>query len=386
MEGPSNLDLERGGQSPEWQILGIRLTVFRRIGLLILLTWVPLLVLTLAGGRAQGPPETSFLYDFATHARYLIAIPLLVFIGTVVERRIGVSARYFIDSEIIRRPEDIDSANRLIRRMSRLYHSKVVLGILYGLALLGAWAVTQHDILSNAPVPPWALGDATAITAAGYWLQFVALPIFQFFIFRLIWRLAVWSWLLLRFSRMRLTLVPTHPDRVGGLGFLMHSQRGWALVNLALGSVLSSFAAFQMLYNGAALKSFQYPFITYLVLAEALVLVPLMPFALTLAKAKRHGLLRYGDFAELYVEQFEKKWLVPKDQLPGSPLGSNDISSLADLGGSFQVIAEMRNLPFDRKFIVSVAVLAALPMAPLLLLAYPVADVVKLVAQVLLKN
>ena len=48
----------------------------------------------------------------------------------------------------------------------------------------------------------------------------MSLPIFQFLLCRWYFRLFIWARFLWQVSRIDLSLVPTHPDRVGGLGFL----------------------------------------------------------------------------------------------------------------------------------------------------------------------
>src|SRR5688572_20097112 len=50
----------------------------RRVAALIILTWLPLLVLSLSEGTAWGGVTLPFLYDVEIHVRFLIALPLLV--------------------------------------------------------------------------------------------------------------------------------------------------------------------------------------------------------------------------------------------------------------------------------------------------------------------
>src|SRR5579864_4601062 len=52
--------------------------VLRRIGALLVITWLPLLVLSLKDDLAFGHKVTiPLLYDFSTYARLLLALPLL---------------------------------------------------------------------------------------------------------------------------------------------------------------------------------------------------------------------------------------------------------------------------------------------------------------------
>ena len=97
-----------------------------------------------------------------------------------------------------------------------------------------------------------------------------------------------------------------------------------------------------------------------------LVLFPLMVFVGQLARVKRTGLGEYGGLAQRYVREFDTKWL--RGGAPAEPLmGSADIQSLADLSNSFQVIREMRFVPFSKETVLQLAIVTLAPVAPLLL-------------------
>jgi hypothetical protein len=54
------------------------------------------------------------------------------------------------------------------------------------------------------------------------WFVYVSLPVYQFMLFRWLFRIFVWSRFLWQVSRLDLHLVPTHPDRADGLGFVIN--------------------------------------------------------------------------------------------------------------------------------------------------------------------
>jgi hypothetical protein len=61
--------------------------VQRRVLVLVLLTWAPLLLLSLAEGRAWGGGVLlPFLMDVETHVRLLIAVPLLILAELMTHR------------------------------------------------------------------------------------------------------------------------------------------------------------------------------------------------------------------------------------------------------------------------------------------------------------
>src|SRR6476659_10300014 len=62
--------------------------VWRRILALAIITWLPLLVLSIAEGHAWGDSvNVPFLFDVDVHARFLLALPLLIVAELVVHHR-----------------------------------------------------------------------------------------------------------------------------------------------------------------------------------------------------------------------------------------------------------------------------------------------------------
>jgi hypothetical protein len=152
----------------------------------------------------------------------------------------------------------------------------------------------------------------------------------------------------------------------------------FAAVSLAASCVMSAAAANRILNEGASLKTFQSGLIGFVVLSIVVGLAPLFTFMKPLIRTKRRGLMKYGRFGSLYVLAFERKWLGENAPPADAMLGSGDIQSLADLGGSFERLDNMRVIPFDRKTAMSLIFSAAAPMLPLLLTAMPLRDMVRL--------
>ena len=66
---------------------------------------------------------------------------------------------------------------------------------------------------------------------------YVSLPAFQFVLYRWYFRLFIWMRFLWQVARCELSLVPTHPDRAGGLGFLSLSVVAFAPLLTAHGAL-----------------------------------------------------------------------------------------------------------------------------------------------------
>ena len=178
-------------------------------------------------------------------------------------------------------------------------------------------------------------------------------------------------------SRIELSLVPTHPDRVGGLGFLSNTVYAFALLAVAHGTLLAGQLANRIFFLGAALPEYKVEIAVVVIFVLCVVLGPLLVFAPQLAQAKRTGLREYGTLAERYVREFDAKWLrggAPADE---PFVGSGDIQSLADLGNSYEVVRTMRVAPFTKETILRLAAATLVPIVPLALTMMPLEELLK---------
>jgi hypothetical protein len=202
---------------------------------------------------------------------------------------------------------------------------------------------------------------------AGWWLGCVSLPLFQFLLLRWYFRLFIWARFLWQVSRIELKIVPTHPDRCGGMGFLEAVSYAFSPLLLAQGALLAGVMANRIFYAGAKLLDFKLELIGLVVVMVFAILGPLLVFSPKLAAAKRTGLREYGALAQRYVREFDHKWLRGGAAADEPLIGSADIQSLADLGGSFALVKGMRAAPFDLHTVLQLAVATLLPVLPLML-------------------
>ncbi len=184
-------------------------------------------------------------------------------------------------------------------------------------------------------------------------------------------------------SRIELQLVPTHPDRAGGLGFLSHTVYAFIPLLIAHGAFLAGLIGNRIFYVGAKLVDFKLEVLALTLFLLCAVLGPLLVFASQLTTAKRKGLGEYGTLAERYVRDFDSKWL-RGGVSPDEPLvGSADVQSLADLSNSYDVVRTMRFAPIGKEAIVQLAAATLAPIAPLLLTMMPLEDLLKSLLAVL---
>jgi hypothetical protein len=357
----------------------------RRIVVISLFAWLPLLVLsTLEGRMLGGSAVVPFLRDVEVHIRYLVALPLLIAAELVVHQRMRSLVKLFLERRLV--PEaSMARFEAAIASAFRLRNSVIaevlLVAVVYGVGILIVWRhYTALDTTTWYATPS---SDGSTLSLAGMWYGYVSLPIFQFLLCRWYFRLFIWTRFLWQVSRIELSLIPTHPDRVGGLGFLSNTAYAFGLLVLAHGALLAGQLANRIFYLGAALPEFKGEIALMVVFVLALVLGPLLVFAPQLAQAKRTGLREYGTLAERYVREFDTKWLrggAPADEVL---VGSGDIQSLADLGNSLEVVRTMRLVPVTRDMIIRLAAVTLAPIAPLALTMMPLEELLKKLAGIL---
>jgi hypothetical protein len=340
--------------------------------------WLPLLLLTAYEGFAIGHAvRVPFLYDLEVHARYLVAIPILLMAEIVVHQRIRVVVRQFVDTGIVA-SETLPAFRAAIAGAMRLRNSLAVEITMVVFVFGFGWTIWQGG--SGLTGSTWyAIVDGASyhLTGAGQWYVHVSIPIFQFLIFRWYFRLVVWFLFLRRVSRLPLRVMPTHPDRAGGLGFLGLGAHAFVLVILAQSVALSAGLGSRMLFHGRTLLSFQYEIVAFVILQLLLVLGPPSVFMKTLLDLKRRGRREYGVLAARYTSEFHEKWIEGAAPAGEPLLGSSDIQSLADLANSYTVVGEMKPVPFGRDTIVQVAGAAIIPLVPLVLSIVPADEILK---------
>jgi len=219
---------------------------------------------------------------------------------------------------------------------------------------------------------------------AGYWYAYISIPIFQFMLLRWYFRIFIWARFLWQVSRMDLHLVPTHPDRAAGLGFLGGSAAAFMPLLLSQGVLLAGQIANRIFYADQTLLNFKPEIVAVVIFLLLLVLGPLCVFAPRLAQVKRQGLLEYGALASRYVDGFDQKWLRGGAPLDEQLMGSGDIQSLNDLAGSFEVVQSMRPFPFGKTVVLQTAIAALLPVLPLALTMISLEDMIKRLLGILL--
>jgi len=347
-------------------VLGL---VRRRIAWAVAITWVPLpLLAALGGGLLSG--ALPFAKDIECHARFLLAVPLLIFAELLVQRRMRPMIDQFEARDLVPAAE-LPRFEAAIVSAHRLRNSMFVeLGLVL-VVYAASYFVAQHRYQELYHDTWYTTRDGRTLSWAGLWFVFVSLPIFQFLLARWYFRLFVWGRFLWTVARLDLDLNALHPDKAAGLGFLGQSLNAFVPIAAAHGVMLSGLIANRIFFAGGALGQFEIPIFAGVVVLVLVFAGPLYFFSPKLAYVRRAGLREYGRVAQEYVRTFEAKWIRTPPPHEEPLVGTGDIQSLADLANSFAVAEQMRLAPISRPALFQFVAAILLPIAPLLLTIMP---------------
>jgi hypothetical protein len=350
----------------------------RRALAAVAITWFPLLVLSIHGGRALHGSPLPFLKDIQTQIRMLVTLPLYVVAGHEAHRIVTPAMRLFVTRGVVR-DNDREKFTSILRTASGWNHSVILRVAVIAIILFFGQAFWKHELASRQ-LSAWYDEQGTSditLTLAGSWLTWVANPIFQYL--HLLWflRLLLYAVMLARIAALDLHLVATHPDRAGGIGFLGSTVYSFKELVVAEGAVVAGVLANRIFHEGRPLTLFTVYIAFVTVMVALLVLGPLCVFVPRLLAARRRGLGEYSDVSNRYVRAFEEAWVVGQAEAEGRELlGASDVQSLADMANSYQVVVQMRSVPFSNRTAIEVVEAFLLPISPLVLTVIPLEDLI----------
>src|SRR5262249_27600620 len=213
-----------------------RWNVGRRVVIILVLTWLPLVIITALFDRDQ---LLSLVTDYEVYSRVAIAIPVLIMGQLVMEDRFIGVARHVSKAQLLS-DDDLQKLKDVLARIRHLRDSPLSELLILALIFFDLVLVWKSRVAS---APAWAVyrnGGVTQMRLAGLHYGLVVAPIYQLLLALCFLKWLLWCFFLFRLSRMNLRLVATHPDAHGGLGFLGLSAIGFVPVAFALSTVIGA--------------------------------------------------------------------------------------------------------------------------------------------------
>ncbi len=342
----------------------------RRIIFFIVVTWLPLFLLT-----ALFHPEglLSLIRDYRVYSRLLLAVPALLVGELLMDARfraiIGhIRKAGLLDSSHLARMENV--ITRLVRVRDSFLPELAVL-----LLLIIHTLTSYRGLVDTSPwLSHWSHGELH-LTTAGWYAVVVGTSIFQFLLGLALWRWLLWAFLAFKLSKSDLNLVATHPDQHGGLGFLGLTSAAFAPIAFSATAVVAATWRNDILHHGAHLMDFKLEGIALILLIAAIALGPLAFFIPRLGELRRRGILEYGILGQLHSEEFHDKWIAHRAGHEPEFLTAPESSTLANFGRAYENINDMSPLLVDKGALYTLAAAIAIPALPMVLAQIPLAVV-----------
>jgi len=347
----------------------------RRAVFFALLAWLPIAIWAWQAGRAlPGAPGEPLLQHFGVQVRCLLAIPILILAQGFAHKTTTRLIPWFERSGVVpetRRAQFQQVVHGVHRLRSATLPWVVILGLAVAWTALGPVARKGEDL-------SWAMQDTTGpphFGFGGWWFLFVARPIYIVLLLAWLWRLGLLTLLFRRTSKLGLDLVPTHPDRTGGLGFVERFAVMFAPVAFVLSAVLASNWAHQVLYHGISVQSLRVPAAIFVVVTLLLFLAPLLVFAGPLAAAKKRAELEYGALVGRHGDLVRKRWILREPIGDASLLEAPEIGPVADTISLFQAVKSMRPMPVGKPSLLAIGLPAVLPLLAVFAIKIPITEI-----------
>jgi hypothetical protein len=191
----------------------------------------------------------------------------------------------------------------------------------------------------------------------------------------------LWFW---RLGRLDLSLVPTHPDRTGGLAFVEKLPGAFSMVAFALSAMVASRWAHEIVYHEATLQSFKLPAAGFVVLWALLLLLPVIALAPALVATRARAIPAYAALVGEQGRLVHRRWIL-REHVGDEPiLDAPGIGPIADAAAMYQAVRGMRSVPIGKSAILKIIVPIALPLLVVAALQIPLKELLLKVVKALL--
>ncbi|SAK84654.1 hypothetical protein AWB77_04425 [Caballeronia fortuita] len=356
------------------------LGVVRRALFLAAICWLPIALWAVATGRASlTHGEDSLASHFGIHVRCLVAIPLLIIAEHAAQRSFRPFLRYFLETGLVL-PADMPKFDEAIARVVRL--KRRVLPWVLILGCVVAWA-SAGVLLSPKEDVGW-VSTSDRIPFAGWWFILVVRPIFTAIVLAWIWRACIVFILMLNLARLPLSLVPTHPDRAGGLAFVERIAFMFSPVAFAVSAVVAAAFAHDVVYHGVDPMTMKGLLFGAAALVSIVLLLPFAPLMLTLTRLKRRATLEYGSLVGRHGRLVHRRWITGEDI--GSPeiLDAPDLGPVADVHSIYEAVRRIKPFPFTKLGLLAIVAPASAPMLFIAVMQFPLPAVIGKIVKALL--
>lgn len=391
IERRDDLSLVQGDPPFRWQRrIGLiprsgGLGVARRALFWSALAWLPVAAWAGWAGRAlpeAGQTTESLLQHFGVHVRLLLGIPLLIVAEAAAERVMVRLMPQFVDAGVVQ-GADVPRFRAILAGTARLRDAALPWVIIVSVAVAWAFAGT---VVHRAHELSWATQEAPASSLGfgGWWYVYVGRPIFLALLLGWLWRVVLLAAALRRIAKLDLAIVPTHPDRAGGLGFVERFPAAFSLVAFVIAAVSATGWAHDAEFHGLDVRSLYPMMAAGLAITLLVFLSPCLVFIGPLGRAKRQALLDYGALVARHGAAVRSKWILGEAKRDDPLLSAPEIGPVADTVGLYEAVQRMRSFPLGKAGLLAIAVPVVIPFIAVLTIQIPLKDLLLQLAKGLL--
>lgn len=344
---------------------------------LALLAWLPPALLAVAQTLVSDTYSGwDYFQDGTVYTRYLVAVMAMIATEKFADERITLLIRQFPDAHLLA-PGDQDCFMAEVASADRKSSSGIAEGVMVMLAVLWSWS--SFWLISAVSSGGWeevVKHGESGLSWAGISAELLSNPIFLFLMFRWLWRFLVWTELLFRISRLPLQLTAIHPDRAGGLAFLSIFPGVFGGLIFALSCVVASSLIKTIGLLDPEPMLIWLAIFGWVLLMAVVFLLPLLVFMAPLYRVREQAIIEYGRLAQVHHLSFHEYW-VKQAHDPADLLGSEHVSSAADLNACVETALGMHIIPLSLIAILQTLVAAAAPFLVVVATQVPLAEILK---------
>jgi hypothetical protein len=353
------------------------LGIVRRAIFWSMVAWLPTIIWAFFSGLlTRHVTNEPLLGHFGIHVRFLVGVPLLIIAGGVVHSAMYRLLPQFVTAGIVP-TQELPRLRHIVSNISNLRSASIPWLIIFSLVAARA---TVGDVLHHAHEIEWAVTGAGANARFGFgawWFLYVGRPIYLTLQLAWIWRVILIFLLFQRIAGLKLSLIPTHPDRAGGLGFLAGFPGAFAPIMLATTVVLAGMFAHDVVYHGVSVQSLYGEMGTLVAILILLFLSPMLAFSCILARARRRALLDYGALVSRHGRLVHQRWIDKQNILEDRVLDAPELGPLADVATMYELVKDMRSIPLAKSSVTPLVLAAAIPMLAVLAIQIPIGDLLE---------
>lgn len=341
-----------------------------------LVAWLPLgiLILFTDNGASIITNELNFLKDFPIHIRFLFAVPFFILIESMVNNSFTAYIKTSDNLISIKEQSRFDKLVSTINKLSNLYAPEVIMLIIIYAVIIIKWNDSSL-LLSSAD---YMTNSDGGFSIVGMYYLFISIPLFQLLLFRWFWRWVIWVYSILKISGFTFSFDALNIDEVAGLTYLNFTPLLFSFIFFAMGAVIAGDMGYDIIYNGASLKSFYIDILFFIIIVPVILYSPLLIFIPSLLKAKSNAVYKMGSLVNMHNQEYMNKW-VNKTPFDKEVLGAVDNSSLSDINGGYASAINMKVVPVNFKMFVTSCFILIIPFIPLIFTYYSIFDLFKMV-------